>query len=199
MERSTIVRVQEGLHARPATRFVSLAKSFESDITVFKGEKSASAKSSVKLMLLGVKEGDRITVRVEGAAEATEALIAYLENPLSGLDEEDAEKAAAQPLPETPNSPSVEGVLHGVPASAGTALGPAFAYFPPEIRPQERTLSASEIITERERFDTAVERVRQQFDASLSADIPAGDRTIITALREISDDEELARLTVASI
>src|SRR5690606_35521043 len=66
-------------------------------------------------------------------------------------------------------------------------------------RPQERTLSASEIITERERFDTALERVRQQFDASLSADIPTGDRTIITALREISDDEELSRLTVASI
>ena len=45
MERSTIVRVHEGLHARPATRFVKLAKGFESDIEIVKGEKSVSAKS----------------------------------------------------------------------------------------------------------------------------------------------------------
>jgi len=58
MERSTIVRVREGLHARPATRFVKLAKGFEADIEITKADKSVSAKSSVKLMLLGVKEGD---------------------------------------------------------------------------------------------------------------------------------------------
>ncbi len=60
MERSTIVRVREGLHARPATRFVKLAKGFESDIEIAKAGKSVSAKSSVKLMLLGVKEGQEV-------------------------------------------------------------------------------------------------------------------------------------------
>ena len=87
MERSTIVRVHDGLHARPATRFVKLAKSFESDIELVKADKSVSAKSSVKLMLLGVKENDEITVRATGAdaIEAMEALIGYLENPNSGI------------------------------------------------------------------------------------------------------------------
>ena len=92
MERSTIVRVHEGLHARPATRFVRLAKSFESDVEIVKEGKAVSAKSSVKLMLLSVKENQEVTVRANGAdaAEAVEALIGYLENPRSGLDEEDA-------------------------------------------------------------------------------------------------------------
>ena len=83
MERSTIVRVHEGLHARPATRFVRLAKSFESEVEIVKEGKAVSAKSSVKLMLLSVKENQEVTVRANGAdaAEAVEALIGYLENP----------------------------------------------------------------------------------------------------------------------
>ncbi|MGB6118963.1 MAG: HPr family phosphocarrier protein, partial [Mesorhizobium sp.] len=91
MERSTIVRVTDGLHARPATRFVKLAKSFESEVEIAKGGKSASAKSSVKLMLLGIKENDEVTLRTSGAdeIEAIEALIGYLENPKSGMAEED--------------------------------------------------------------------------------------------------------------
>jgi len=90
MERSTIVRVHEGLHARPATRFVKLAKSFESDVEILKGGKAVSAKSPVKLMLLAVKENDEVTVRADGAdaIEAVEALIGYLENPRSGLEED---------------------------------------------------------------------------------------------------------------
>ena len=61
MERSTIVRVHEGLHARPATRFVKLAKGFESDVEIIKDGKAVSAKSSVKLMLLAVKENQEVT------------------------------------------------------------------------------------------------------------------------------------------
>ena len=90
MERSTIVRVHEGLHARPATRFVRLAKSFEAEVEIVKEGKAVSAKSSVKLMLLSVKENQEVTVRANGAdaAEAVEALIGYLENPRAGLEEE---------------------------------------------------------------------------------------------------------------
>ena len=99
MERSTIVRVHEGLHARPATRFVRLAKSFECDVEIVKDGKAVSAKSSVKLMLLAVKENQEVTVRADGAdaAEAVEALIGYLENPSAGLDEEGEAEALAAP------------------------------------------------------------------------------------------------------
>ena len=103
MERSTIVRVHEGLHARPATRFVKLAKSFESEVEIVKGGKAVSAKSSVKLMLLWVKESEEVTVRANGAdaVEAVEALIGYLENPRAGLEER--QRSGDSPRPQGRN------------------------------------------------------------------------------------------------
>ncbi|RUW97957.1 HPr family phosphocarrier protein, partial [Mesorhizobium sp. M8A.F.Ca.ET.059.01.1.1] len=120
MERSTIVRVHEGLHARPATRFVKLAKGFESDVELVKDGKAVSAKSSVKLMLLAVKENQEVTVRANGAdaIEAIEALIGYLENPTAGLDDEDthapANDAGKEAAPAPQSAPAVSGEANGL-------------------------------------------------------------------------------------
>jgi phosphocarrier protein HPr len=75
-ERETTVGPDAGLHARPAAQFVKTAKGFSSDIVVIKGEKEANAKSSLKIMTLGAKKGDRIVIRAEGddAQEAVDAL-----------------------------------------------------------------------------------------------------------------------------
>ena len=202
MERSTIVRVHEGLHARPATRFVKLAKSFESDVEIIKDGKAASAKSSVKLMLLGVKEDQEVTVRATGAdaIEAVEALIGYLENPLSGLDEDapapnHTAAAAAEPAPSASVAETVsatDGTLRGIAASEGVAIGPAFAHFPPEIRAEGRELSADEIPAEVERLKAAVAAVQQRMDRALAENsLSAGDRGIIAALKDIVGDEAL--------
>ncbi|GAB1583086.1 phosphoenolpyruvate--protein phosphotransferase [Phyllobacterium phragmitis] len=205
MERSTIVRVHEGLHARPATRFVKLAKSFESNIELVKGEKSVSAKSSVKLMLLGVKENEEVTVRAEGAdaIEAIEALIGYLENPRSGLEEDGQEarqkpKAPAVPAPGA-TSPA-DGRLKGVGASEGVALGLAYPYFPEEIKPENRKLSPDETEAELARFRDAVATVQKRMDASLAADgLAESDRGIIAALKDIAADETLTEETISLI
>ncbi|MEJ6785201.1 phosphoenolpyruvate--protein phosphotransferase [Aminobacter sp. Piv2-1] len=205
MERSTIVRVHEGLHARPATRFVKLAKSFESDVEIIKDGKSASAKSAVKLMLLAVKENDEVTIRTRGAdeIEAVEALIGYLENPISGLAEEqapaepDAAAAAGVTLKVEPSRPAaleeeIAGALKGVAASEGYAVGAAFAHFPPEIKPERRTLSAGEMEAELVRFSEAVEAVQARMNVSLASEsLSANDRGIIAALRDIAADDEL--------
>jgi len=208
MERSTIVRVHEGLHARPATRFVKLAKSFESNIDLVKGEKSVSAKSSVKLMLLGVKENDEVTVRAEGAdaIEAVEALIGYLENPRSGLEEEGQETtekpkaidAVAAPAPAAPLP--ADGRLKGVGASEGVALGLAYPYFPEEIKPENRKLSPDEIEAELVRFREAIITVQKRMDASLAAGgLAESDRGIIAALKDIAADETLTEETTLLI
>jgi phosphocarrier protein HPr len=75
-ERQTTVGPEEGLHARPASRFVKTAKGFSSDIVVIKGDKEANAKSPLKVMKLEAKKGDSITIRAEGedAEEAVDAL-----------------------------------------------------------------------------------------------------------------------------
>ncbi len=203
MERSTIVRVHDGLHARPATRFVKLAKGFESDIEIVKADKSVSAKSSVKLMLLGVKENEEVTVRANGAdaIEAIEALIGYLENPLSGTAEEDgataterAPQAIVQSRPALSVGPVDAGVagMKGVAASEGFAIGPAFGFFPAEIQHENRMLRPDEIAGEAARLNQAFATVQTRMDTSLAAKgLAESDRGIIAALKDIACDEEL--------
>lgn len=71
MKNSTvIVKFKEGLHARPATKFVQLAKEFESDVKVIVDEKSADAKSILEILVLGVMVGAEITIQASGADEA---------------------------------------------------------------------------------------------------------------------------------
>ena len=205
MERSTIVRVSHGLHARPATRFVKLAKSFESNVELIKQGRSANAKSSVKLMLLGVMEDDEITVRAEGAdqIEAIEALIGYLENPLSGTADElprsappeEAETALTESRPADKPiivEPIDASALKGVAASEGVCLGGTFAYFPHEILPERRIVPQQDIPAEIERFRKAVLSVQQRMDRLLAAeDLLGSDRGIIAALKDIVTDDTL--------
>ena len=209
MERSTIVRVHDGLHARPATRFVKLAKGFESDIEIVKADKSVSAKSSVKLMLLGVKENEEVTVRATGAdaIEAVEALIGYLENPLSGTIEDggsadEPKPVAAMPAKAPASMPSdtANGELRGVPASEGHAIGRAFAFFPQAIRHENRLLAAEDIPAESDRLHQAFATVQERMEKSLAAsNLAESDRGIIAALKDIASDDELTNAAVALV
>ncbi len=72
---------EEGLHARPAAEFVKAAKAYNSDIRVMKGDKNANAKSSLNLMSLGAKKGDKLVIQAEGDDEeaAVEELAALIE------------------------------------------------------------------------------------------------------------------------
>ncbi|MBE5914688.1 MULTISPECIES: HPr family phosphocarrier protein [Pseudobutyrivibrio] len=59
-----------GIHARPASLLVTEAKSHADKITIVKGEKSADAKKLMGLLSLGAKQGEEVTVQVEGETEA---------------------------------------------------------------------------------------------------------------------------------
>lgn len=61
-----------GLHTRPGTEFVRLAKTFSCEITVRKGDRTANAKSLVKLLRIGISRGDSIVLDCRGEDE-TEA------------------------------------------------------------------------------------------------------------------------------
>ncbi len=81
VEREAVVVPEAGLHARPAAKFVKTAKGFSSDTVVVKDGAEVNAKSSLRLMTLGAKHGDRVVIRAEGedeAAAAAEALVALL-------------------------------------------------------------------------------------------------------------------------
>ncbi len=80
VEKEATVIAAEGLHARPAARFVKAAKAYSSDIRVIKGDTEANAKSSLNLMTLGAKQNDKLLIRATGAdeEEAVEALAALI-------------------------------------------------------------------------------------------------------------------------
>ncbi|PID67199.1 MAG: HPr family phosphocarrier protein [Fusobacteriales bacterium] len=84
MKTKTIeIKNETGLHTRPGNEFVSLAKTFSSEITL---ENEAGNKvkgtSLLKLLSLGIKKGSKITVYAEGEDEDTaiEKLSTLLEN-----------------------------------------------------------------------------------------------------------------------
>ena len=64
---------EEGLHARPAAKFVKLANRFSSDIWVKKNEDETNGKSIMGLMMLAAEQGAVITITAEGD-DATAAL-----------------------------------------------------------------------------------------------------------------------------
>ena len=62
-----------GIHARPAGLLVKVAKGFASTATLEKDGKSCDLRKLMALMGMGVKQGDTVTVKVEGDDEAAAA------------------------------------------------------------------------------------------------------------------------------
>lgn len=58
-----------GIHARPAGELVKAAKEFVSSVTITKDGKSADVKRLIALMSLGVKQGNKVSVSIEGDDE----------------------------------------------------------------------------------------------------------------------------------
>jgi galactitol PTS system EIIA component len=80
-----VIQHEVGLHARPATLFVKLAKQFSSDIVISCNGKDANAKSILKILALGADKGTEITIRAEGD-DANQALTALSELVESNFD-----------------------------------------------------------------------------------------------------------------
>lgn len=63
------IQDQLGLHARPAGQLVKIVSGFSSEITILANNKKANGKRIMSLMMLGAKEGDDMTVQIEGNDE----------------------------------------------------------------------------------------------------------------------------------
>jgi len=58
-----------GLHARAAAKFVTLAGSFASDITVSRKGQEVNGKSIMGVMMLAASNGSEITLKASGSDE----------------------------------------------------------------------------------------------------------------------------------
>lgn len=84
-KRQTVIQNQSGLHARPASEFVLLAKTYSSAITIRNlndGSDPVNAKSIVRLLAEGMGQGTPVELTADGPDEeiAINKLVALIES-----------------------------------------------------------------------------------------------------------------------
>jgi multiphosphoryl transfer protein len=130
-----VIQNPTGLHARPAKVLVNLAKQFKAEINLQYQAKRANAKSMVSVLTLGAVSGSSITVQANGDDE--DLALAEIETAIrAGLGDNDhPAEAAPEPAPvapkvETPleTAPVDPGVIKGIGAAPGIAVGPVFHF-----------------------------------------------------------------------
>lgn len=188
--RDVVVPLAHGIHARPAARLREVLVPFAAKVAITKGGQSADARSPVRLMTLGIKLGDTIRITAEGgrAEDAAATLAAMIE---SGMGERADPAAAPAPIPAAapvvPAVPDEPGLLAGVPAAPGLAIGTARFFRLPELTIDPVGKGAS---LERARLEDGIARVVRAIDADLSH--AAGPmRSILAAHRAMLDDPDM--------
>ncbi|PSQ38511.1 HPr family phosphocarrier protein [Halobacteriales archaeon SW_10_66_29] len=94
MERIVTVVPEDGLHARPASKFVQTAGGFDATVTVSRADgdgSEARADSMLAVTGLGVRGGNDVRLVAEGpdAEEALDALEGILTAPADELEDGD--------------------------------------------------------------------------------------------------------------
>jgi multiphosphoryl transfer protein len=170
------VRMQDpfGIHARPAGLLAECAKKFAATVTLEANGRSANARSSVSLMLLGVRHSDPITVTATGPdAEAAAAAIVRLIDSAAGAKPTMAADAAPAPAPIVPKvierlplfAPGHEAVIEGVQAASGTAVGQAVRMIQEDIEVAE---TGADPATEQANLERALAQVRAAMEAEIA-------------------------------
>lgn len=82
VSKTIILTAPNGMHARPASELVKLAKSLDGKVTLATEAKSVSAASMLGILSLGLRSGTSITVSAEGGNEEAnlEAVVKFIAN-----------------------------------------------------------------------------------------------------------------------
>ncbi|HEX6131407.1 MAG TPA: dihydroxyacetone kinase phosphoryl donor subunit DhaM, partial [Actinomycetota bacterium] len=158
-----VVDLPHGLHARPAARLVQEAARFDADVRVRNrttGAGPVSARSLNAVATLGVTAGQTLEVSAAGP-QADEAVAAIAALGRRRFDEaaEDLVVTAPPPAPAAASTaPAGEGILVGIAAAAGAAVGPARRFRVPALPVPSRT--AADADAERGRLEAALRTVR---------------------------------------
>ncbi len=81
-EKSVKVKINTGVHARPAAEMVKLTNTFKSEVSIIKDEAEVNGKSIMGIMMLAIAPQTEIIIRAEGEdeKELVEALVALVEH-----------------------------------------------------------------------------------------------------------------------
>jgi phosphoenolpyruvate-protein phosphotransferase len=213
-QRTVVITLRQGLHARPAALLARRAKGCGAHISLAAHGRTADARSVVAIMALGVRHGDEVIVKAEGneAAQAVAAAMAGLEEaqqmelthqsaPAQEPRIADREPRSAGREPRSagrePRNADREprgddrtlgsGELAGVCAVPGFAVGRAVRIERREIQVTEQGLGSDR---EREELDRARSNVRLRLERVRNAG-GAARQEIIAAHLEFLDDPTL--------
>jgi phosphoenolpyruvate-protein phosphotransferase len=195
-----------GLHARPAAVLANVAKTFQSEIKLQLGDRTANARSITALMGLEVGRGDKVVVVAKGvdAREAAEKLSKLIAD---GLGDEGCAPAPAPAtttiakIAEPPPRPrSVDpNVLLGVAASPGLAVGKVFQVQREDIAVEEEGRGVEH---EKEMLAEAIRKARGQLEAlraQLHAKADPAKAAIFAAHAELLDDPDFLDIATSAI
>lgn len=203
ISRKVIVPLRHGIHARPAARLRQTAAPFEAMVRMEFGQRTASLRSPVGMLSLGVRLWDEVTLFARGpqAAAALDALEAMI---ASGMGEkaEPGEQPPALTVPE-PAMPAVsalaaipdDGLLRGVSAAPGLAVGKVAHYRLADIPVAP---SCGDAAVE----SAALAKALTSLSARIAAESAHADpqaMSILTAHAAMLDDEDLRALAEEAI
>lgn len=194
-----------GLHARPATRWVDTAKRFACDIRVYKAQEFADAKALTGLLSLGLTRGDslRLAARGPDARRAVDALLDVV-RALSADEKADAERARRNALAARRATPdwlpgSSPQAIYGIGASPGLAIGMLVRHVSHQFDVPD---SPGDVIADGEALEAsllAISQELQTLEAQTRTRLGAAEAAIFAAHRELIADAQLLRDALANI
>ncbi|WP_454718731.1 phosphoenolpyruvate--protein phosphotransferase [Caulobacter segnis] len=191
--REVVVPLMHGIHARPAARIAETARKFVAEVALVAVNRRASAKSPVGVMSLAIRHGDAIQVVASGL-DADAAIQAIAELIEGGMGEgapvpaKSAAPTAVTPEPTGPAELPRDGVLKGVLAAPGLAIGKAVRLASADIIVRE---AGEGVAHEEAALSAALDKVR----AKIEANAAKGDKArkaILGAHLAFLEDPELS-------
>ena len=202
-----IVPNETGLHARPAAVLAGLARKFDADIRLLRGDQSANAKSVVAIMTLNVGYDDEVSLRAIGrdAQEAINTLFPAIENglgeagmtPIVAPASVARDQLSAPPPRKRSDDPNI---LLGATASPGLAVGNVYQFRRREIEVEAR--GSGNPLAERARLDSAIALSAlelQALQARLHSEADPARAAIFAAHEELLYDPDLLDMAQAAI
>ena len=194
-----VVPNKTGLHARPATNFIALARRFQSSIRVRHGDMVVDGKSMISLLQLGVESSAKIRISADGpdAQAALEALQAAIAEGLGDEPEEAPAPTLSGGFDWAPKNAS--SMIEGVSAAGGLAIGIIRQHASQEIVVEDSSGSPME---QGEKFQTALTNANQELDKlyeEVKVRFGSGKASIFRAHAEFLNDSLLIQQTVSLI
>lgn len=194
--RTMRVPFDHGLHARPAATLVAALAGLRAEVELHAGGRSASARSMVAMMALGLGRGDLVEARARGAdaAAAIEALSALFA-PATAPDTTPAPIASSAVHPAATPVPGPGTDVSATVASRGLAIGSLHRLTPTRLAP---TPARGDARGEQAALEAALASVREQLGARLAAS-DGVRRGVVEAHLALLADPGLHDATIAAV